>query len=171
MAVLRMARRKTEPYFPDPDEDFVLEKLRNSDMSDRALLIKLKQCEDDDGLIDPAYVAEKLNVIGTDKRTPAGTVSTRLSWMRRYGMIERVEPTHIGLRRKDGCRYTITPFGHEVSRGHIPASVMRELEKDSAGTQVAIMDELAKRAFVANGNPYRGRVVRRQFLNSSGARS
>lgn len=165
-----MARRKTEPYFPDPDEDFVLEKLRNSDMSDRALLIKLKQCEDDDGLIDPAYVAEKLNVIGTDKRTPAGTVSVRLAWMRRYGMIERVEPTTIGLRRKDGFRYTITSFGREVSQGNVPAGVMRELEKGKVGVEVAIMGELAKRAFVANGNPYRGRVVRRQFLNSSGVR-
>lgn len=151
-----MAKRRGRPP---------LARLRNIDFTDRELLEICAECADDQGLINAADVAVVLGIEDpTGFRTPAGTVSGRMSWMRRYGFVDRIEPKTLGLRLKDGPRWIITPIGRELISGKLTAVLQRGLENASPGQELLIMRGLAQKGIV-NADDSVSAAIRREYMH------
>lgn len=146
-----------------------LTSLTNAVYSDRELLGVMNKVADDDGLVHPQDVAEKLDIRANGRTTPAGTVSRRLSWMRQKGLLEKVLPHEIGLPKSERARYRITDRGKAVMGGRISRAVQRELDKGDPGTEVLLMREVAKRGYV-NRDEATAWVVRREWLHQAAQR-
>lgn len=148
-----------------------LTRLRNIDFTDRELLFIMDEVADENGLVHPEDVADRLGIEDTDgKRTPAGTVSNRLSWMRRYGLTDRVLPQQIGLPKSERARYIITSAGRALMGGRITSAMLKELEKGDPGTELLLMREVSRRAYV-NGSVTTAAAVRREWMHNAAMRA
>ena len=93
-----------------------LESLRVVDFSDRELLLILNDVADGDGW---AYAQDMANRINLDHEHPNRSVASRLSWLVRFGAVERehLSDEHGNLmwtrsgRPKYGQRWRLTPIG------------------------------------------------------------
>lgn len=139
-----------------------LERLSNLDMTDREILLAMNDVANSDGLVLAQDVAEYFGIVSNGKRTPAGTVASRLAWMRKYGYVDRIDPKTLGLRASDHPRYIITPFGEQVMKGRIPAGIERAIDSASAGTMVMAMRKLAQRAYLQSDVQV-SNAVRREY--------
>lgn len=147
-----------------------LTRLRNIDFTDRELLFIMDSVADENGLVHPEDVADKLGIEDSDgNRSPAGTVSIRLAWMRRYGLTDRVLPQSIGLPKSERARYIITSQGRALMGGRITSAMVRELEKGDPGTELLLMREVARRAYI-NGSDATAAAVRREWLHNAARR-
>ena len=102
--------------------------LRNEDYSDREVLLAMQRVADADGLILAEDVAKDLGIGQEGKRTPAGTVTARLSWMtthkatcapdcnRHFGYIQRLDPRTLGLKASDPPRFIMTDQVRTISK-------------------------------------------------------
>jgi hypothetical protein len=145
-----------------------LKRLRNIDYSDRELLLVINSLTDKRGLVRAEEVATALGVESNGKRTPAGTVSVRMSWMRRYGYIDRVEARTYGGKATDPPYWLITDVGQKLMRGTLNQSVIRAI-KQGPGNQLLIMRHLMRMGFVENDFPY-ATALRREYQNQAAQR-
>ena len=85
--------------------------LRLEDFSDRELLFALEEHADSNGMVTVLALAEGMGLSGLDH--PTRNLSSRLSWLRRYGVVDRDEKRrwflttegarilHMGLKRRE----------------------------------------------------------------------
>lgn len=157
---------RDERYFA---EEEVLRTLRNTDMSDPELLDALKKAADRNGVIDPADVAEQLRIHGTDHRTPAGTVSGRMAYMDKLGLLAKVPNSQLGLPKSARARYLITTEGERLRKtSKLSRNVLRELDKGGVGAEVALAIEVARRGATNGAGVSHKRLVRRGFNSAFG---
>jgi hypothetical protein len=98
-----------------------IDSLRIEDFSDREFLLVLRDVADGDGWADSEHVAAYLDL--RNKRL----ASSRLSWLRRYGAVEReVKRDHTGnirAHRNGEIQYTqrwrLTPLGEAMALGKL----------------------------------------------------
>jgi hypothetical protein len=97
------------------------ESLTLLDLSDREFLLVLIDCEEDDGWADSQAVADQLDLV--HRRT----ASSRLSWLARWGVVEREherdESGNIRVHRNGKPFYTQrwrpTPIGYDMATGRL----------------------------------------------------
>jgi hypothetical protein len=102
-----------------------LDHLRLADLSDREILLVLRDVADGDGWADAVHVADQLAMIGDH---PHRMVASRLSWLRRYGAVDREEEQH---KRDDGSkvrRWRLTATGEALALGTLKRAQERALE-------------------------------------------
>jgi hypothetical protein len=108
-----------------------VERLTIDDMSDREFLLILDDCADDDGWADSQTIADVMDL--AERRI----ASSRLSWLARWGAVEReYETTEDGRPRvrKSGDyfytqRWRMTPTGRSVALGRLRAQTRQSLDK------------------------------------------
>lgn len=145
-----------------------LKRLRNIDYSDRELLHVIKSVADGRGLARAEDVAVAIGIAQNGKRTPAGTVSVRMSWMRRYGFIDRVDARTYGGKATDAPYWIITPAGRQLMGGTLNRSVVRAM-RANPGNPLLIMRELMVNAYVETDAPF-ATALRREYQNGMAKR-
>jgi hypothetical protein len=140
--------------------------LRNETYNDLELLHVIADAANHDGVALSNDIAEILGIGPSKGRSPGGRVSTRLSWMRRNKLIEKVDPKN--LPKDSGTGWVITAFGQEVMQGRVNKAVLDAMSR-GAGTQVLIMRELAQHAYVHTRSEV-ATVVRREWQHNAAQR-
>jgi hypothetical protein len=144
--------------------------LRNTDYTDRELLMVMADVANNGGLILGLDVADRLGYPkDPDDEKPPREVTGRLAWMKRYGFVDRIDPRSIGLKGSEPPRYVITPAGQAIMGGRISAAVERELDKGDPGTEVLLMRSLATRGFI-EGRDWEAAAIRREWLHNAAKR-
>jgi hypothetical protein len=116
-----------------------LEHLRLADISDREILLTLIDIANDDpadndGWVDGPDIAQRLGMKG---ERPGRCVATRMSWLQRYGAVERellydangnpITNRNTG-EHKRGQRWRPTEVGHAVASGAMKKSQQNALD-------------------------------------------
>jgi DNA-binding IclR family transcriptional regulator len=114
---------------------------------DLDLMVKLAQEGDAEGWVDGVAFAEAL---GFEKGTKT---ASRLSWMRRYGMLEYDEETHM---------WRLSPGGIRVANAHLKSGQVGALEKIPDESMVEVMSHVTSRW--RHGDPLTAHLLRREFL-------
>jgi hypothetical protein len=143
--------------------------LRNIDYTDRELLhvIESTTSNGDGALAQDVAVALGFEPDGRGRQS----VSVRLSWMVRYGYLDRVDPKEQpDGKAGDPVRWVITPLGRELMVGKLSKSVESQIDRASAGSQLLIMRRLARRAFFESDEGI-GTAVRREYQHSEAHRN
>jgi hypothetical protein len=118
--------------------------LRQTDATDREILGLLKAQVEDDGYANSAAVAAALwptvmsngNLDGQRKAVRA--VGSRLSWLRRVGVVER-RSTESGSVPSGPRRWALTAEGEALLRGRLNAGTTRAIESlDGVQTVLAV---------------------------------
>jgi hypothetical protein len=108
-----------------------IERLTIDDMSDREFLLAVHDLREDDGWTDSEAVRERLNL--AERRI----ASTRLSWLARWGAVEREYRTDEHNRphlRKNGAffytqRWRLTETGAALANGSLRQRQNTELDR------------------------------------------
>jgi hypothetical protein len=111
-----------------------LERLRLEDYSDRELLLAIHDAVDDEGWVDALELATRLGIVG---EYPRRTVASRLSWLQRWGAVEREherdEAGNIRYMRDGRVRYTqrwgLTKVGATLALGQLRKGDATALER------------------------------------------
>lgn len=120
-----------------------LSHLRLGDLSDREILLVLNDVADPEGWAEAIDVASQLAMIGDH---PQRSVSVRLSWLARYGAVEReIVKTRTGGERK-GQRWRLTPTGAALAMGQLKRAQERALEELSDEQLILATRLIAERA-------------------------
>jgi len=135
--------------------------LRNIDRTDREMLIVIDRCADKEGVVSSQDVADALGIPALNGKSPAGRVSTRLSWMARFGQLERLDPKVWG-RKSTEAIWMITSDGHDLLHGKITKAVDDRIRSASSGERVLIMRALSEYGFV-NASQFEATAIRRQW--------
>jgi hypothetical protein len=156
--------------------------LRNQDYSDREVLLAVQRVADADGVALAEDIAEDLGIRSDDgKRTPAGTVLARLSWMtthnakcapdcrRHFGYLQRLDPRSLGFKASDPPRFVLTDLAQEILSGKVSAAITRELDKGNLGNEVLLMRELAQRGYI-EADFSRASAIRREWQHNASRR-
>ena len=117
------------------------------DFRDLDLLLKLEACADADGWVETAEAAESL---GFDRGL---AVSSRFSWMRRYGMLE--------FDRKRSM-WRLTPGAKRVTEARLRASQSKAIEELPDELMIEVMSKVTQRYI--HGTPMVASMLRREFL-------
>ena len=117
------------------------------DFRDLDLLLKLEQEADSDGWVETAAAAESL---GFDHGL---SVSSRFSWMRRYGMLE-FDPKKRMWR--------LTPGAKRVTEARLRAGQSKTIEELPDELMVEVMSKVTQRYI--HGTPMVASMLRREFL-------
>jgi hypothetical protein len=122
---------------------------------------------DESGIFTSMMLADALGIEERNGRSPRARVATRLSWMRRLGQIEKVDAKALELPGND-TYWLITPFGEEILKGEVSATVKSAIAKAKAGGRIAMMREISfgyarDREEVAN-------AMRREWLHNAAQR-
>jgi hypothetical protein len=118
------------------------------DFRDLDLMHKLEAEADDEGWVETAHMARAL---GFDDS--ARNISIRLSWMRRYGMLEFDKQKHV---------WRLSPGGQRVITARLRAAQKRELEALPAEAMVEVMANVSHRYHFADRMT--AALLRREFL-------
>jgi DNA-binding IclR family transcriptional regulator len=124
------------------------------DFRDLDVMLKLAREGDEDGWAETEGLARAMG-LDDDRRN----VGQRLSWMRRYGMIERDERT--GLWR-------LTPGGERVTKSHLRAAASRTLEDLPEESMIEVMANVTHRYRFADSMT--AALLRREFLYGTAPR-
>lgn len=124
-----------------------VERLTIDDMSDREFLLVLHDVADADGWADSSEIAERLDL------ATRAIASSRLSWLRRWGAVEREhERDEGGVLRYTGTgkpvftqRWRLTPDGRGAALGTLKPRQAQTLEKLSDDTLVDVTRWLSER--------------------------
>lgn len=144
-----------------------LEHLTIFDFSDREFLLVVRDVADPDGWAEAADVAERLDVV--DKRS----ASSRLSWMRRYGAVEREHERdeHGGLLyHRDGKprhtqRWRLTDAGRALALGKLTKGQQGSLDRLDDGALLMAARFLSGRT---RGDTTTARLVQREWRHGIG---
>jgi hypothetical protein len=123
------------------------------DFRDLDLLLKLKAEGDPEGWLDTENMARSLGF------EEAAKLSSRLTWMRRYGMLE-----FDGQRRL----WRLTPGAERVTAAKLRASQANVIEALPDEAMVEVMAGVATRYRL--GDPMVATMLRREFLFGTAAR-
>lgn len=126
------------------------------DRSDREMLLLVKTCANSDGIATSDAIAKALG-LSANGRSPRAMIGSRLSWMVRFGQLDKV-----GYTQKEGSQWMLTGLGEDLLQGHVPTAVLRALQ-GRPGQKVTIMRELAKSGYV-NSTVSEGHALRREWI-------
>lgn len=145
--------------------------LRVTDFNDREILRIIDEVADKDGWADMLLIAERIFPTymrgESRRRTATRCVGTRLSWMKRYGVVTR----RIMQDRETHTRYTqwsLTSAGETFLRGHLTAAQEAALMDADDGRIVAAAEILAQR-YIGINRPT-ATMIRRQWQFGYGQR-
>jgi hypothetical protein len=144
------------------------------DLSDREVLLVMLDC----GGAPPMWitakdVAEKLNLVGDN---PSRSVSSRLSWLRRYGAVEREyrRDSNGNIIETAGGKpiyeqgWQLSELGMQIATGKISKTQQASLDRLNDGQLVLLTQALTTRAqSVADGAR---RLLDRQYRYGVGRR-
>lgn len=142
--------------------------LRNDEYTDRELLNVIMRCAAEDGTAATSEIAEALGV-GDNGHSAVQRIAPRLSWMKRYGFIENVDPPDQGYdgRTWKGKLWALTDIGEQMARGRLSKAAEGALGRMDPGAQLLAMRSLTRLAAtderVAN-------AVRREYLHNTARR-
>jgi len=132
-----------------------IESLANAVLSDREVLLVLRDLSesDADGWVYAYDVGERLGVVEQHRRRAA---AQRLSWLKRYGAVEREHEAdeHGNLlyvagdthRPRWGQRWRLTPVGEDFATGKLRAAQERALESVTDANLALVAQAVAERA-------------------------
>ncbi len=135
----------------------ILAQLRNEDYTDRELLHIVADLQAGPGFVDTGELVERLGL-------PEGSghaVASRMSWMVRYGWLER-DPDARG-------RWRVTRKGRSLMGGQLSPEVEAALGEMSHGDRVLVMREVARKSLVSTDAPTAD-LVRREYLHHMATR-
>jgi hypothetical protein len=148
-------------------------RLRNVDISDRALLHILLDVADADGLALATDVGDRLGIRGEERkdgtRAVPASVSQRLNWMASYKFVVRVRPEELGLPRKEQARWKLTEAGRMLANGTLPRSIETAVGRMRPGQTLLLMRQLSTTAYV-NAPPELATAVRREWQHTAAQR-
>lgn len=102
--------------------------LKLEDFSDRELLYALEDYADSDGLVSSQALAEGLGL--KTLKHPVQSIAIRLSWLKRYGVVRRVEETG---------QWGLTSVGESIMHGDLSNAQERLLANVEPDRLFAIM--------------------------------
>jgi hypothetical protein len=124
------------------------------DFRDLDLLLKLDAEGDHEGWVETELLARTMGLnLNGDRQLRDTGIGPRLSWMRRYGMLERNSET--GMWR-------LTPGAERVIRARLKAAQARSLEALPDGAMVEVMANVTHR--YRFGDQMMAQMLRREFL-------
>ena len=123
------------------------------DFRDLDLMLKLVAEGDDEGWLDTENLARSLGFEEPLK------ISSRLSWMRRYGMLDFDE------RRR---MWRLSPAGERVSKARLKAAQVNAIERLPDEAMVDVMASVTTRYRL--GEPVLAHMLRREFLYGTSPR-
>lgn len=147
------------------------EHLRLEDLSDReVLLIVADACGSNGDFADSLDIAARLDVGGEH---PRRTVAVRLSWLARWGAVEREharDPDTGQLRyHRDGKvmhtqRWRLTASGWAVASGEMRKGLTNQLDRVDDGQMLVLTRWLARRNASATARKLSEREWRREMM-------
>lgn len=117
------------------------------DFRDRDIMLKIRAEGDEEGWVETEAIASAMG-FAEDNRPPA----SRLSWMRRLGMLE-YDPK----RRM----YRLSEPGERVTRSHLRAAQSKAIEAVPDEAMVEVMASVLTRYH--HGSPMLAAMLRREF--------
>jgi hypothetical protein len=137
--------------------------LRIEEYSDREFLLIVVDAYDADGWADSEHVAERLDL--KDRRI----ASSRLSWLRRYGAVEREHVAdadgniryHRNGKAMTTQRWRLTPLGEALAHGKLRKGDQSALAKIGDGQMLLVTRWLTERSQADGGDI--GRLVQREW--------
>jgi hypothetical protein len=128
--------------------------LKLIEFSDRELMFIMDDTTDADGWTDVATVSQALNL---DHPHPTMCVSSRFSWLRRYGVLER-----------DGRRWKLTNIGRALMNGTLDENEEAVLSAMRQDQLIALTSAITKR--YQNANQTAATMMRRAWTNGTYAK-
>lgn len=129
--------------------------LRLVDFSDRELLFIVDDCLDSTGWTTVADVAKALDL---DTPNPTLNVSSRFSWLKRYGALDR-----------EGKKWQLTPVGRALMSGQLNVTAERVLDGVKPDQLLALTRAIGRRYQQAGDTA--ATLMRREWVYSSAQRS
>ena len=120
------------------------------DFRDLDLMLKLAEEGDDEGWIESDHMARTLGLPPDNGGTMA--VAHRLSWMRRFGMIEYDRERHM---------WRLSEGGQRVTKARLRAAHSRTIEAIPDEAMVDVMAKVTQRYI--HGEPMMAHLLRREF--------
>ena len=117
------------------------------DIRDLDLMLKIEADADPEGWVEATGLAESFGF------EHARDISSRLSWMRRYGMLEFDQQKHL---------WRLSPGGLRVSRARVRAGAARTIEALPDEAMIEVMANVTTRYW--RGDPMTAHMLRREFL-------
>jgi hypothetical protein len=146
-----------------------LESLRLIDLSDREVLLVVADVADDDGWAYAYDVAERLGVADAYRRR-AG--AQRLSWLKRYGAVEREHEAdeHGNLmyvagdphRPRYGQRWRLTATGEALASGRLRAAQQRAVD-DADEAQLLLVARIVAERARASSSSAAAKLIEREW--------
>jgi hypothetical protein len=154
-----------------------LESLTILDLSDREVLLVLRDVAEDDGWGYAEAVGLRLGIIEEHARRAA---AVRLSWMVRYGAVEREHLVDadgrlryinddVG-RPKYGQRWRLTEIGEAFADGRLKRAQERAVEDASTAQLLLVAQAVAERARHLDSAPA-AKLIEREWKHRWGRRN
>lgn len=143
------------------------------DLSDRELLLILRDVADGGGWATAVDIAERLGLQGEH---PHRSVAVRLSWLKRYGAVEREHERHpetgVLLYRGEKPVYTqrwkMTDVGLQMAAGKLTKTQQAALDRLGDPQMLMTMRWLSQR--VVGSSPTVGKLMDREYRYGIGRR-
>src|SRR5215471_1778606 len=145
----------------------MLEHLRLVDLSDREILLTLVEVADEDSFAHAEEIAAKLGMKGDNAKR---CVITRLSWLSRYGAVERellydelgVPQTTRGGKLKLGQGWKPTEIGYSIANGQLKQNQTKMLEGLTDAQMLSVTRYVAEQAR-GMGNFTSSKLIEREW--------
>lgn len=140
-----------------------LEHLRLQELSDREVLLVMADLADADGYADADEMASQL---GLSVKHGLRQVTSRLTWLKRWGAVERESAEQANERRRPGeppprRHWRMTPTGQELATGALRKRQQEALDGARDSDLLQITRLLAQRQ--RSGNLTVANLVRREW--------
>jgi hypothetical protein len=143
-----------------------------AEFSDREFLLIVQEAEDADGWSSSHEVAKRVS--GLETAEPHRSVANRLSWLWRFGAVEReyVRDEHgqlvltRGGKPKLTQRWKLSPLGEAMANGQLRAAQQRSLEAMNEGQLFTVTRWLTEQYRANRGQPV-GLLVRRVWTHGT----
>lgn len=127
------------------------------DFRDLDLMLKVADLGDNEGWIETRALAEALGVPDDEKTSG---VAIRLSWMRRYGMLEFDENRRM---------WRLSSGGQRVTEARLRAAAAKQIDSVPDEALVDVMAHVTTRYRL--GDPVMATMLRREFLYGTSSHS
>jgi hypothetical protein len=142
-----------------------LPSLKLEDYSDHELLALVGDLADATGFVTSTAIGEALGEAGSKLGQPARNVSIRLSWLKRYGVMETAEIEEDGKRLRG---WRVTPEGEAMLSGSLRKQHQEALEGLSEDKVLSLARLFGQRYARAGGMA--AKMMEREFKYSMGVR-
>jgi hypothetical protein len=143
--------------------------LRNIDRTDLEMLHIIQEAIGPEGYASSEDIAGVIGLGASRARSAGGRVSSRLSWMARYGQVERIDPQMVGRKRTEAL-WVITAAGRRIMSGKLRKNVQDAIDTEDPGAQVLMMRRLMQRGYVS-GDDTTATTLRREYLHHAAQRN